>query len=72
MRTDYKRRSRIFADRLARLFKVMVPHRPQAGMFIIVDVSATGHDGDSFRLEAAGGRSGGDAGILLREPTPAI
>jgi arginine:pyruvate transaminase len=73
MRTDYKRRSRIFADRLEAV-QCMVPHRPQAGMFIIVDVSATGHDGDSFAwklLEAGvavmpGSSFGANAGNLIR------
>jgi arginine:pyruvate transaminase len=73
MRTDYKRRAMLFADRLEAVCG-MVPYRPQAGMFIIVDVSATGLDGDSFawRLLNAGvavmpGSSfGANAGNLIR------
>lgn len=73
MRTDYKRRANIFADRLSEV-KGFVPYRPQAGMFIIVDVSGTGLDGDSFAwrlLEAGvavmpGSSFGANAGGLIR------
>lgn len=73
MRTDYKRRSNLFADRLAAL-PGLLPFRPQAGMFIIVDVSATGLDGESFAwrlLEAGvavmpGSSFGENAGNLIR------
>lgn len=73
MRSDYKRRSNRFADRLAAL-PGLVPYRPQAGMFIIVDVSATGLDGESFAwrlLEAGvavmpGSSFGANAGNLIR------
>jgi hypothetical protein len=55
MRADYRRRAMLFADRLEAVCG-MVAYRPQAGMFIIVDVSGTGLDGDSFarRLLNAG------------------
>ncbi|WP_420408402.1 pyridoxal phosphate-dependent aminotransferase [Hoeflea sp.] len=73
MRTDYKRRANIFADRLATV-EGLVPYRPQAGMFIIVDVSGTGLDGESFAwrlLEAGvavmpGSSFGENAGGLIR------
>lgn len=73
MRTDYKRRANIFAERLAAVGG-LVPHRPQAGMFIIVDVSDTGLDGESFAwrlLEAGvavmpGSSFGENAGGLIR------
>ncbi|MEQ8305377.1 MAG: pyridoxal phosphate-dependent aminotransferase [Hoeflea sp.] len=73
MRTDYKRRANIFADRLSEV-EGLVPYRPQAGMFIIVDVSGTGLDGDSFAwrlLEAGvavmpGSSFGANAGGLIR------
>lgn len=73
MRTDYKRRSNLFANRLEALDGI-VPYRPQAGMFIIADVSATGLDGESFAwqlLEAGvavmpGSSFGANAGNLIR------
>lgn len=73
MRASYKRRATIFADRLEQLHGVK-PFRPQAGMFIVLDVSGTGLDGETFawRLLEAGvavmpGSSFGDnAGALVR------
>ncbi|MCY0150327.1 pyridoxal phosphate-dependent aminotransferase [Hoeflea sp. G2-23] len=73
MREAYKRRAALIADRLEQLDGI-VPFRPQAGMFIIADVSGTGLDGERFawRLLEAGvavmpGSSFGDnAGGLIR------
>lgn len=73
MRQSYKRRSALFADTLGKLDGI-VPFRPQAGMFIILDVSGTGLNGEEFawRLLEAGvavmpGPSFGDnAGALVR------
>lgn len=73
MRADYKRRSQLFADSLEALSGV-VAYRPQAGMFLIADISGTGLDGDTFawRLLDAGvavmpGSSfGANAGGLIR------
>jgi len=73
MREAYKRRSAQFADTLEKLGP-LVPYRPQAGMFIIVDVSATGLDGETFAwrlLEAGvavmpGSSFGANAGGLIR------
>ena len=73
MRESYKRRSALFADTLEKTGS-MVPFRPQAGMFIVFDVSGTGLDGETFawRLLEAGvavmpGSSFGDnAGKLIR------
>jgi arginine:pyruvate transaminase len=73
MRASYKRRAAIFADTLETLGSI-VPFRPQAGMFIVFDVSGTGLDGETFawRLLEAGvavmpGSSFGDnAGKLIR------
>lgn len=55
MRADYKRRAALIADLLKPLSGV-VAYRPQAGMFLIADVSGTGLDGDTFawRLLDAG------------------
>ena len=55
MREAYKRRARIFGDTLDQV-EGLRAHRPQAGMFIIVDVSGTGLSGDNFawRLLDAG------------------
>ncbi|MDP2733421.1 MAG: pyridoxal phosphate-dependent aminotransferase [Hoeflea sp.] len=71
MRTAYQRRSTIFADNLEKLDGI-VPFRPQAGMFIVLDVSGTGLDGETFawRLLEAGvavmpGSSFGDSGGKL-------
>ncbi|MCY0093988.1 pyridoxal phosphate-dependent aminotransferase [Hoeflea ulvae] len=71
MRESYKRRSGVFADRLEKLDGI-VPFRPQAGMFIVLDVSGTGLDGETFawRLLEAGvavmpGSSFGDSGGKL-------
>jgi len=71
MRTAYQRRSTVFADNLEKLDGI-VPFRPQAGMFIVLDVSGTGLDGEAFawRLLEAGvavmpGSSFGDSGGKL-------
>jgi len=71
MRTAYQRRSTLIADRLEKLDGI-VPFRPQAGMFIVLDVSGTGLDGETFawRLLEAGvavmpGSSFGDSGGKL-------
>ena len=47
MRESYKRRSALFADTLEKTGR-LVPFRPQAGMFIVFDVSSTGLDGETF------------------------
>ena len=73
MRESYKRRSALFADRLEQLDGI-VPFRPQAGMFIVLDVSATGLNGEDFAwrlLEAGvavmpGSSFGANAGDLMR------
>ncbi|MEM5472053.1 pyridoxal phosphate-dependent aminotransferase [Hoeflea sp. AS60] len=73
MRESYKRRAALFADTLEKLDGI-TPFRPQAGMFIVLDVSGTGLDGEDFawRLLEAGvavmpGSSFGDnAGNLVR------
>ena len=47
MRTRFKAR----ADRLAAKLEADTPlrvHRPEAGMFALIDISATGMDGDAF------------------------
>jgi len=71
MRAAYQRRSTLFADTLEKLDGI-VPFRPQAGMFIVLDVSGTGLDGETFawRLLEAGvavmpGSSFGDSGGKL-------
>jgi len=55
MRAAYKRRAAMFADTLEKL-EGITPFRPQAGMFIILDVSGTGLGGENFawRLLEAG------------------
>ncbi|MCZ4290926.1 pyridoxal phosphate-dependent aminotransferase [Hoeflea alexandrii] len=73
MRESYKRRAGVFADRLEKLDGITA-FRPQAGMFIVLDVSGTGLSGEDFawRLLEAGvavmpGSSFGDnAGKLVR------
>ncbi|OCW57199.1 pyridoxal phosphate-dependent aminotransferase [Hoeflea olei] len=73
MRASYKHRAALFADALDRLDGVK-PFRPQAGMFIVLDVSGTGLSGADFawKLLDAGvavmpGSSFGDnAGALVR------
>ena len=73
MRTDYKRRAAIFAERLGRIEGIR-PYPPAAGMFIVADVSGTGLTGEDFawRLLDAGvavmpGSSFGEnAGSLIR------
>ncbi|WP_417410907.1 pyridoxal phosphate-dependent aminotransferase [Hoeflea sp.] len=73
MRASYKRRSAMFADTLETLGSI-VPFRPQAGMFIVFDVSGTGLDGETFAwrlLEAGvavmpGSSFGENAGKLIR------
>ena len=47
MRADYKRRAAIFVEGLGMIDGIM-PYRPDAGMFILADVSGTGLDGDAF------------------------
>ena len=73
MRASYKRRSALFADTLEKLDGI-IPFRPQAGMFIVLDVSGTGLDGEAFAwrlLEAGvavmpGSSFGTNAGALVR------
>ena len=73
MRASYKRRAALFADTLEGV-EGLSPFRPQAGMFIVVDVSGTGLGGEEFawRLLDAGvavmpGSSfGANAGALVR------
>lgn len=73
MRTAYKRRAALFADTLEKL-EGIVPFRPQAGMFIIADVSGTGLSGENFAwrlLESGvavmpGSSFGSNAGSLIR------
>ena len=73
MRASYKRRAALFAETLERV-EGLSPFRPQAGMFIVVDVSGTGLGGEEFawRLLDAGvavmpGSSfGANAGALVR------
>lgn len=47
MRADYKRRAAIFVGRLSSIAGIK-PHPPEAGMFILADVSGTGLDGEAF------------------------
>lgn len=47
MRAAYSRRSRLIADALSRA-PGLVPTPPEAGMFIVVDVSGTGMTGEDF------------------------
>lgn len=73
MRVDYKRRAMIVADALATI-DGLTPYRPDAGMFILADVSGTGLDGEAFAwglLEAGvavmpGSSFGGNADGLIR------
>ncbi|MDF1606723.1 pyridoxal phosphate-dependent aminotransferase [Hoeflea sp. YIM 152468] len=73
MRDSYQRRAALFADTLGQL-KGVVPYPPQAGMFIIADVSGTGLGGEEFAwqlLEAGvavmpGSSFGDNAGKLIR------
>ncbi|WP_417418362.1 pyridoxal phosphate-dependent aminotransferase [Hoeflea sp.] len=73
MRESYKYRANLFADTLGKL-EGITAYRPQAGMFIVLDVAGTGLDGEKFawRLLEAGvavmpGSSFGDnAGNLVR------
>ncbi|MBC7280112.1 pyridoxal phosphate-dependent aminotransferase [Hoeflea sp.] len=73
MRASYKSRSTVFADALEKLDGVK-PFRPQAGMFIVLDVSGTGLDGETFAwslLEAGvavmpGSSFGANASALVR------
>ncbi|MBU4529063.1 MAG: pyridoxal phosphate-dependent aminotransferase [Hoeflea sp.] len=73
MRASYKSRAAMFADTLDGLDGVK-PFRPQAGMFIVLDVSGTGLDGETFAwrlLEAGvavmpGSSFGANAGALVR------
>jgi arginine:pyruvate transaminase len=73
MRQSYKRRASLFADTLGKLDGITA-YRPQAGMFIILDVSGTGLDGEDFAwrlLEAGvavmpGSSFGENAGKLVR------
>ncbi|MDP2119900.1 MAG: pyridoxal phosphate-dependent aminotransferase [Hoeflea sp.] len=73
MRASYKSRAALFADTLEALDGV-TPFRPQAGMFIVLDVSGTGLDGETFAwrlLEAGvavmpGSSFGENAGALVR------
>ncbi|MCC0034438.1 MAG: pyridoxal phosphate-dependent aminotransferase [Hoeflea sp.] len=73
MRQSYKRRASLFADTLEKLDGITA-FRPQAGMFIILDVSGTGLYGEDFAwrlLEAGvavmpGSSFGENAGKLVR------
>ncbi|MGI9506929.1 MAG: pyridoxal phosphate-dependent aminotransferase [Geminicoccaceae bacterium] len=73
MRADYKRRAGIFADRLSAIEGIK-PYPPEAGMFILADVSRTGLDGKAFAwslLEAGvavmpGSSFGDNAADLIR------
>ncbi|MEP3435224.1 MAG: pyridoxal phosphate-dependent aminotransferase [Hoeflea sp.] len=73
MRASYKHRTTLFADTLEKIDGI-TPFRPQAGMFIVLDVSGTGLDGESFAwrlLEAGvavmpGSSFGANAGALVR------
>lgn len=73
MRESYKRRAGVFADRLEKLDGITA-FRPQAGMFIVLDVSGTGLSGEDFAwrlLEAGvavmpGSSFGENAGKLVR------
>ena len=73
MRESYKRRSALFADALEKLDGI-IPFRPQAGMFIVLDVSGTGLGGEAFAwrlLEAGvavmpGSSFGANAGAFVR------
>lgn len=73
MRASYRQRAALFAEKLGAL-EGIVPYPPQAGMFIIVDVSGTGLDGDRFAwrlLEAGvavmpGSSFGANASNLIR------
>jgi arginine:pyruvate transaminase len=55
MRADYRRRAAIIAEALEAI-DGLTPYRPEAGMFILADVSGTGLDGEAFAwgLLAAG------------------
>ena len=48
MRAAYARRAALVAERLCGRLRV---HRPAAGMFALVDVSATGMDGDAYAAD---------------------
>ncbi|WP_297774591.1 pyridoxal phosphate-dependent aminotransferase [uncultured Roseovarius sp.] len=50
MRQRFAGRAKLLADRLAAETALTV-HRPQAGMFAMIDVSATGLDGTSYALD---------------------
>ena len=73
MRADYKRRAGIFVDRLSAIEGIK-PYPPEAGMFILADVSRTGLDGKAFAwslLEAGvavmpGSSFGDNAADLIR------
>ncbi|WP_299473171.1 pyridoxal phosphate-dependent aminotransferase [uncultured Roseibium sp.] len=47
MRENYKRRADLIIDRLA-VHDALRPMMPEAGMFLLIDVSATGLDGETF------------------------
>jgi len=47
MRAAFARRAALIADRLGGAPGLVV-HRPQAGMFVVIDVAGTGMDGDAF------------------------
>ncbi|MBX2854756.1 MAG: pyridoxal phosphate-dependent aminotransferase [Rhodobacteraceae bacterium] len=47
MREAYGRRAELVAELLG-ASRVLKPHPPQAGMFIMIDISATGLDGEAF------------------------
>jgi len=73
MRADYQRRAALFVDRLSAI-PGLKPHQPEAGMFILADVSGTGLDGEAFAwslLEAGvavmpGSSFGQNAADLIR------
>jgi arginine:pyruvate transaminase len=73
MRVDYQRRASIIAEALGAI-EGMKPFRPEAGMFILVDVAGTGLSGEAFAwslLEAGvavmpGSSFGENAAHLIR------
>lgn len=73
MREDYRRRRDLICDGLSGV-EGLHPYKPQAGMFVMVDVSATGFQGDAFASQLLndgvavmpGPSFGKNAGSLIR------
>lgn len=50
MRDNYRRRAQIVEEALS-VSNLLSPHMPEGGMFIVIDVSATGLSGEAFAWE---------------------